>query len=810
MLKNYFSIAWRIVQKNRVSSFINICGLAVGLAVAILTGLWLKDELSFNKYHGNYEHIAKVAIKGTEEKGRYVSSTLSYPLVNELKTKYSDRFKYLVRASWVQECILSSGDQNISGTGQYMDEEAPDLFTLKMIRGSRDGLRDIHSIMLAASLARSLFGNADPMGKIISINNKTHVKVAGVYEDLPMNTDLHQVSFIAPFVLWIGQIDWIGRAENDWTNHFLKLFAAIKPGTNFEAIDRQIENIEIEHIKQIKDLKHQQQLKEHPQAVLLPMAGWHLQGSDRRGNPDASVKRMVWLVALIGTFVLLLACINFMNLSTARFEKRAHEVGIRKVIGSLRIQLVLQFFCESLAMVAIAFMIALLLATASLGWFNQLADKQMKMPWSDPFCWMACIAFIFITGIISGSYPALFLSSFRPIKALKGGLSAGRGAVLLRKGLVVFQFTISIALINCTIIILQQVQHAKDRPVGYTREGLLMMKMKSDDFQGKYDLIRQELMNTGVVAEFAESMGKVTEIASGNGGFDWQGKDESKDPQFGTLAVSAEYGKAVGWQFIEGRDFSRSAASDSMGMVINESAMREMGLKEPVGTDITWTWWMDRTKVLHYKIIGVVKDMIMESPYEDAKPVVFYQKGHNGGLSWMIIKVKPDIGMSRALPQIAAVMKKLIPTAPFDYKFVDEDYAMKFSAEQRISRLAGFFAALAIFISALGLFGLASFTAEQRTKEVGIRKILGASVLHVWGLLSVEFVLLVMASLLIAVPVAYYSMYNWLQNYHYRVSLSPWIFVLSGVAALLIALATVSAQAIKAAVANPVKSLRTE
>ncbi|MBN8855661.1 MAG: ABC transporter permease [Sphingobacteriales bacterium 50-39] len=811
MLKNYFKIAWRNLQKSRVSSFINIGGLAVGMAVAMLTGLWLHDELSFNKYHENYDRIARVAIKGVSKEGPYLNVPLSYALISELKDHYSDHFLYLVRSTDMGESILSSGDNKISRIGQYMDEDAPYMLGLKMIRGSRAGLRELHSILLSASTAKALFGNTDPMGRIIGINNDVNVTVAGVYEDLPLNTELHTTKFIAPMALWLSWNEWVEReTKYQWWNHFMHLYAEIKPGTTFAAVSRQIENVELDHIRNIDDENTRSLFAAHPLVLLDPMRDWHFEGRSWRGVPDGSVKHMIWMVCLIGAFVLLLACINFMNLSTARSERRAHEVGIRKAIGSLRRQLVIQFFCESLVMVFFSFVVALVLTAVSLNWFNQLSAKEMTMPWGQPLFWMVSVAFILVTGIISGSYPALFLSSFKPVKALKGAFKLGRGATIPRKVLVVFQFTISVALINCTIIILRQVDHARNRPVGYTREGLVMMKMKSGDFYGKYDLIRNELLRTGVVEEFAESMGKVTEMASNNGGFEWQGSDQGKDQNFGTLAVSPDYGRTIGWQFVQGRDFSREMAGDSTGMVINESAAKFMGLKDPVGMDITWTWWQDRTKVLHYKIIGVVKDMIMQSPYDNMRPIVFYQKGFNGGFSWMLVKVKPSVAMHKALPKIEAVMKKLVPSAPFDYQFADEDYASKFASEERSSKLAGFFAALAIFISSLGLFGLASFTAEQRTKEVGIRKVLGASVLNIWGLLSKEFFLLVIVSLLIAAPTAYYFMYDWLQNYTYRAEISGWVFAASGGAALMITLITVSFQAIRAALSNPTKSLRME
>ena len=811
MLKNYFKIAWRNLQKSRISSFVNISGLAVGMAVAMLTGLWLHDELSFNKYHEHYDRIARVVIKGSSKYGPYMNVPLSYPLITELKDHYSDHFQYLVRSTDRGESILSSGDNKISRIGQYMDEDAPFMLSLKMIRGSRAGLRELHSILLAASTAKALFGNTDPTGRIISINNDINVTVTGVYEDLPLNTELHTTKFIAPMGLWLSKNVWVEKeTKQQWWNHFMRLYAEIKPGTTFTSVSRQIENVELDHIRGIDDENTRSLFASHPLVMLDPMSFWHLEGSRWRGMPDGSVKHMMWMVCLIGGFVLLLACINFMNLSTARSEKRAHEVGVRKAIGSLRRQLIFQFFCESLVMVVFSFVVALALTAASLSWFNQLAAKEMTMPWGQPLFWIVSLAFIFVTGIIAGSYPALFLSSFKPVKALKGTFKLGRGATIPRKVLVVFQFTISIALINCTIVILQQVEHARSRRVGYDRDGLVMMRMKSGDYYGKYDLVRNELLRTGVVEEFAESMGKVTELASNNGGFEWQGSDPKKDQNFGTLAVSPEYGKTIGWQFVQGRDFSRAMGSDSAGMIINESAAKFMGVKDPVGMDVTWTWWQDRTQVMHYNILGVVKDMIMESPYGNTRPIVYYQKGFNGGYDWMLVKVKPSVTMHTALPKIGAVMRKLVPTAPFDYQFADEDYASKFAAEERSSKLAGLFAALAIFISALGLFGLASFTAEQRTREVGIRKVLGASVLNLWGLLSKEFFLLVMVSLLIAGPVAYYFMNDWLESYTYRTEISSWIFAVSGGGALMITLITVSFQAVRAAVASPVRSLRAE
>ena len=497
-----------------------------------------------------------------------------------------------------------------------------------------------------------------------------------------------------------------------------------------------------------------------------------------------------------------------MNLSTARSEKRAKEVGIRKTIGSERKQLIFLFFRESFLVVVISFVLACTLIHLSLPWFNNLAAKEMKIPWNDFNLWLVVAAFIFITGLLAGSYPALYLSSFHPVEVLKGTFRLGRFAVVPRKALVVLQFAVSVSLIISTIVVYRQLQFAKDRPVGYTREGLVMIEMKSDDFRGKLDLFRTELLKTGFVLQLSASMGKVTEVASGNNGFDWKGRERNKEESFGTLAVSHEHGRTVGWQFLAGRDFSRDYASDSSGVVINESAAKYIGLQQPIGETISWKW--RNNQPIPYKILGVIKDMVMESPYEPVEPTLFFVKALNGGVSWMNIKIKPGVPVSEALTRIEAVFKKLVPTVPFDYKFVDQDYALKFAAEERTSKLAGFFAAVAVFISCLGLFGLSSFVAEQRAKEIGVRKILGATVIHVWGLLSRDFLFLVIIALCIGIPIAYYFMHHWLEDYEYRTNLSWWIFAGAGGIAVMITLITVSFQAIKAAIANPVKSLRSE
>ena len=536
---------------------------------------------------------------------------------------------------------------------------------------------------------------------------------------------------------------------------------------------------------------------------LHPMKDWRLRSSFQNGFNVGGQIQYVKMIALIGVFVLLLACINFMNLSTARSERRSKEVGIRKTVGSHRIQLIAQFLCESVLVALIAFMASLAITQLCLPWFNEVADKKMQILWSNPVFWIAGLIFSLITGIIAGSYPALYLSSFNAVKVLKGSFKLGRFAALPRKILVVVQFSVSVALIIGTIIVYQQIQFSMNRPVGYNRDGLIMMNMATPDFYGKHNVLSNELKKRNAIVEMAESNSPITSVWSNLSGFTWENKDPNLDSDFAAFWVSAEYGKTVGLEIVEGRDFSRSIVSDTAAVLLNEAAVKFMGLKNPIGKTITNDNWP--TKLT---IVGVVKNMIMNSPYEPVKQAVYMMNENN--VSWMLFRLNPDKPAGESIASIEQVFKATIPSAPFNYEFVDKAYAYKFEAEVRIGKLAGFFTLLAIIISCLGLFGLASFVAEQRTKEIGVRKIVGASVLNLWGLLSKDFLLLVSLSCLLAMPLGYYFLNRWLQNYQYRIEISWWVFLLALAGALIITLLTVSYQAIKAATGNPVKSLRSE
>jgi ABC-type antimicrobial peptide transport system permease subunit len=807
MYKSYFKIGWRNLLRNKGYSLINIGGLAIGMMVAILNGLWIWHELSYNKYYDNYDRIAQVVEVGLNLEGGGTSKggTMTYPLGTELIEKRSEQFKRIARTTFSQEKILTAGEIKITSRGLYVDESAPELFSFKMISGTRNALTEMHSVMLAQSVTTSLFGSQDPINQTLRINNKTDVTVTGVFEDFPQNTEFNEIKFFAPWSLYLAENKWIEeRAMSDWRNHFLKIYVEIEEGNTFEAVSSQIKGA-LQFAPE--DLESAQKRK--AELDLYPMSDWHLYPLWLRTGSMEPVL-MLKLLGAIGVFVLALACINFVNLSTARAEKRAKEVGIRKTIGSVRSQLVNQFFSESFLVVMFSFILAIALTALVLPGFNEIASKNMEMPWGNGWFWLISFGFVALTSLLAGFYPALYLSSFNPIKALKGTLHVGRFASLPRKILVVFQFSISVVLIIGTVVVYRQIQYAKDRPVGYDREGLIMMRKRSDDFKGKYEVLRNELKNTGAVFEVSESMGPVTEIYSGNGGWDWKGRNPEDDKSFATLSVSHLHGKTVSWQFVQGRDFDLNTASDSLGIVINESALQRMNLQEPIGEPVSWTWWSDKSKVFNYKILGVIRDMVMDSPYAPAQPTIFYLKGHNGSPSWVNIKIHPQVSASEALPKIEAVFKKVIPTVPFEYKFADDEYAAKFGKEERIGNLAFIFAGLAIFISCLGLLGLASFVAETRTKEIGIRKVLGASVAGLWQMLSKDFIWLVLIACLLATPLAYYLMNEWLGKFVYRANISVWVFIATGVGAISITLITISYQAIKTALMNPVNSLRSE
>ncbi|MDE1191563.1 MAG: ABC transporter permease [Arachidicoccus sp.] len=798
MFKHYFKTAWRSLIRNKLFSAINIGGLAVGMSVAILIGFWIKEEVSYNTYFKHYDTIAQVMQNQTVEGKIYTQMANPFPLSKTLQLKYGSNFKHVVISSWQGDHILNKGLKSISESGMYMDKGADEMLSLKMIYGKYGGLKDPHSILLSASTAKAMFGNVNPLDQQIKIDNKLEVKVTGVYEDIPFNTDFNNLNFIAPWDLYVFDQKWIQDDRNEWDDNSFQIFVQFSDNVKIYEANQRVANAKYNEVSE--GLK-----KFHPQVVLMPMSDWHLHNNWENGKQTGGAIIYIKLFCIIGIFVLLLACINFMNLSTARSEKRAKEVGIRKAVGSARSGIIKQFYFESILLTIIAFFIALLFVKLLLPWFNGISGKQMSIPWGNIFFWLISLLFIGITGVIAGSYPALYLSSFNPVKVLKGTFRVGKNAALPRKILIVIQFAVSLILIIGTCVVYKQIRFSQKRDLGYNKNNLIAVYMKTPEFFGKYDVLRNELMRKNAIENMAETSSPMTGLWSSSNSFNWEGKDPTLAQDFGVIRVTHDFGKTVNWQLKEGRDFSRSYVSDSSALIINEAAAKYMGLKNPIGTIVRWG---SDSNASAYKIIGIAKNMLTESPYQSTRQT-FYMLNYENA-NWMLMRLNPKMNMQKSLKEIGDTFKKYILSAPFEYQFVDKEFSKKFEDEERVGKLATFFAVLAVFISCLGLFGLASFMAEQKTKEIGIRKVLGASVFGLWKLLSKDFILLVLISCFIAAPIAWFSMYKWLQKYQYRTTITWWVFIVPAMFAIVITLITVSYHAIRAARANPVKSLKME
>ncbi len=796
MYKSYLKISWRNLFRNKAYSAINIGGLAMGMAVALLIGLWIYDELSFNKYHQNYDRVARVMQRVTVNGVTGANSHVPFPLGPELQQSYGNDFEHVVMSTFLQDRIISNGDKKFNQLGQYMQAGAPDILTLRMLKGTQSGLKETYSILLSESLATALFAHEDPINKIVRIDDRYDLNVTGVYENLPKNSDFSELTFIAPWDLYIeANKGWLNRFLDSWSDAMIQIFVQVPAHADMAMIEDKIRSTIQDHLKEEKKAIDFQ-------TFLHPMKKWHLHDKFENGYASGGQIQFVWLFGLIGIFVLLLACINFMNLSTARSEKRAKEVGIRKSIGSVRNQLISQFFSESILITILAFILSIGIVLLALPWFNEITDKQMGIPWTKEWFWISCLAFVSLTGFIAGSYPALYLSSFQAVKVLKGTFRAGRFASIPRQVLVVLQFTVSVMLIIGTIVVYQQIQYAMDREVGYSRDRLIYLNMKTSGIHDHFDAVRNELINSGAIIDISESSAAASQNYQANfGTFEWKGKDPNFLDHFGVTWITPEYGKTIGWEVVAGRDFSRNIEGDRHGMIINESAVKYMGLEDPIGEVVT-------LEGHSFTILGVVKDLLVGSPYESTRQAIYMPMNWVGSV--LSIRLNPAKSTSESLEKIQSVFKAYEPAMPFDYKFADDQYARKFNNEVRIGKLSSVFAGLAILISCLGLFGLASFVAEQRTKEIGIRKVVGATVFSLWKMLSKDFVVLVIIACVVAIPSAYYLMRQWLSAYEYRTEISWWVFAITGTGALVITLATVSYQAIKAALMNPVNSLRSE
>ncbi|MFD0750979.1 ABC transporter permease [Mucilaginibacter calamicampi] len=795
MIKNYIKIAWRNLLKSKGFSALNITGLAVGMAVALLIGLWVFNEYSYDRFLPNADRLYQVKLNLTSQQaGTFTQNALALPLADALKRDYPE-FEFVAEANWNGTRSLIAGDKKLYIDGSAVGSDFLRMFQYPFISGNaKDALKDPLSIVLTASTARALFNDADPIGKVIKIDNLNNVKVTGVLKDLPANSSL-QFNYLLPFSYNEHTPYWEKDARSNWGNKSYKIYAMLKPGFTYEQVAPKIKSIVYDHAEEMRIAK--------PEVIMQPIKDWHLYSEYENGVPKGGFIDYVRIFSIIGILVLLIACINFMNLSTARSEKRAREVGVRKAMGSLKQDLVFQFLTESVLVAILSFFLAIIVVQLALPAFNQLTGKSISVPYGNLLFWLIMASYVLLTGLLAGSRPAFYLSSFNAVKVLKGAMVVGKAAALPRKVLVVVQFACSIALIISTAIIYQQIQYAKNRPIGYNTNRLVMSDM-SDDLNKSYEALKNEILQTGMVNNVAMASSPVTNVYQHTTVFDWPKKSSGEEPlNIATVRISHNYFNTVGMQILQGHDFLQKWQQDTGKVLINEAAVQRMGLKNPVGQKIKW----NQGPKDGVEIIGVVKNALMDSPFTPVEATIF-SHGSMGNVAMYDLKANAD--MQQSIKKIGQIFDKYNPAYPFDYRFADETYAQKFNLEMLIGKLAGVFATLAIFISCLGLFGLAAYIAEQRTKEIGIRKVLGASIAQVWLLLSTDFVLLVLISCVLASPVAYYFLHGWLIKYQYRITIGPGVFVATAGAAMLITVLTISFQSIKAALANPVKSLRNE
>lgn len=787
MISNYVKTAFRNLWKNKTYGFLNIGGLAIGITCATLIFLWVQSELSFNHMYQKRNDIYQVMNNQTYDGVTYTFTATPGPLAKAMKEEIPG-FVRTARMDWGSNTLFSVGDKSIYVRGNYADSSIFPMLNLPVKSGSlKDVFSNIHNIVITESMAEKFFGKEIPVGKKIKMNNDQEYVIKAVLANIPENSSF-QFEWVASYDVYFSNNRWL----ESWGNNGTRTYAEVIPSADVKNINSKLEKFIVSKMEgAISSI------------FLFNMNQWRLYSNFTNGVQDGGRIRYVKLFTIIAWIILIIACINFMNLATARSEQRAREVGVRKVLGARKRMLISQFISESLFMSFISVILATFLILLFLTPFNLLVEKQLHFSVTNPLHIGSLLLIGLICGLIAGSYPSFYLSSFKPIAVIKG-LKFGTNKVgsITRKGLVIIQFSISVVLIISTIVIYKQIQHVKSRDMGYDRNNLIYMSTKGN-LKENFEVIRTQLIATGKVAEAALSMSNVVNLNSNSGDYTWQGKDPNKQILITQEDVSAEYIKTTKMKLIEGRDFYPGKSTvDSTNIIVNKTLANIVSKDNAVGSIITSG---DNDK---YTIIGVVDDMVYNDMYASSAPAIFFNNPSNTGI--LLIRIKETENISASLNSIEKVLKIYNPGYPFDFKFIDETFNQQFKTEMLTSKLASVFAVLAIFISCLGLFGLAAYTAERRTKEIGIRKVLGASVLNLVGLLSKDFLLLVTLSCLIAFPFAWWSMNSWLSDFTYRISFEWWIFLIAGMTALFIALITISTQAIKAAVSNPVKSLRSE
>jgi putative ABC transport system permease protein len=808
MLRNYIKIAFRNLWKSKGFSAINIIGLAIGLATCLLIMLFVLDELNYDRYNKKAGRIYRVDGEIKFGGNHFVLATVTDPMGPTLKKDYPQVEQY-VRFRSMGGLLIRKGSENVQEDHAiYADSTLFDVFTLPMLDGNpQTALTEPNSLVITATTARKYFNTTQAVGKNFIVNNRDNYKITGVIKDIPAQSHFNYDFFISMATLEESR-------RNNWLSNNFNTYVVLKEGADPKKLEAQFDGLVEKYVGpqvmqfmsiNLDEFKKSGNYEKH---YLTPLTSIHLY-SDKEAElaPNSNIQ-YVYIFSAIAFFILLIACVNFMNLSTARSANRAREVGVRKVLGSLKANLVKQFLTESILISSIALLLALILTWIMLPTFNHLAAKEIKLDLlSNPWLLPIVLTMVLITGLLAGSYPAFYLSSFKSIQVIKGKLASGFKTSWLRSGLVVFQFTISIILIIATMVIYKQLNFIQSHKAGFNREQVLVLHNTSP-LGSKARTFREEVVKISGV-ENATMTGYLPTNGwrNDNPVFADPTLDQKKAVSMQTWDIDEHYIPTLGMQLATGRNFSPEFPTDSMGIIINETAAKMYGFNDPIGKNLYFIRDLNNPKnisTLH--IVGIVKDFNFSSLRQQVTPLSFFLGQNPGNIALRI----HSTNLTNLVTQIESLYKKMAPGEPFNYTFMDEDFNNIYRAEQRMGVIAISFSSLAILIACLGLFGLAAYAAEQRTKEIGIRKVLGATVSNITTMLSKDFLKLVILAAVIAFPLAWWVMHNWLQDFAYRTSISWWVFIMAGVVAALIAIVTVSFQTIKAAIMNPVKSLRTE
>lgn len=791
MFKHYLKIAWRNLWKNKSFSAINILGLAMGMACSLLIMLWVKDEYSVDAFHANKNQLFRIYERQYFDGKKQGIVWTQGPLAAELKNVIPE-IQMATAYSWTSSQTFAAGDKI---NKQDINAAGPDffkMFSFELLQGTKENaLKGTNSLAISKTMAETFFGSPEAaINQTIRYDNRKDFIVTAVFENIPQNSTLK----FDCLRNWDAYINDGNEWAKGWDSNDPLTFFMIRSDANPAGVEVKLKHFLDNYIKPPADKSLRTEL------AIQPFHEHYLNNNFKNAQVAGGRIEYVRLFSMVAVFIMLIACINFMNLATARSAKRAKEIGVRKVAGALRSALIGQFVSEAMLLTVFSVIVSVLFVVLLMPFFNQLTGKQMNLPVTDFSFWGILTGLTLITGLVAGSYPAFFLSSLKPILVLKGTLKFNSRSVWLRKGLVVFQFALSIVLIVGMIVIYRQVDYVQTKHSGYERENLVYFPLEGK-LINDYDILKQKISAVPGIRYISHMTENPTGISSGTDDIQWAGSNPDTKIRFTPVGVGYDFAKTINLEVVQGRDFSRNFPTDSLGVLINETAIKETGYKNPVGQTLVW----GKRK---FTIIGVVKDFHFQSLHVPIRPLIAYLR-NNQREGNVLVRIEAN-KTKETLAHLKRICIELNPGIQFTYNFIDEAYAKLYKSEQVISSLSNYFAFIAIFISCLGLLGLAAFTAEQRKKEIGIRKVLGATVGSITSLLSKDFLKLVLIALIIATPVAWYAMHKWLQDFAYHINISWWIFILAGTGAIFIALITVSFQAIKAAIANPINSLRTE